>query len=107
MVVLTRKDFQAFCEKHPAALWLLLEAFAERLRHMNEDVLDMSFKDVPYRVLHVLSQLSERHGTSGPAGRTIATPLGVKDVSSMVGSNTDALPMSRTPIIRPAILISL
>ncbi len=91
MVMLTRKDFQAFCDKHPAVLWSLLQTFAERLRHMNEDVLDLSFRDVPYRVLHVLSELAERHGTSGPNGRQISTPLGVKDLASMVGSNADTV----------------
>ena len=91
MLMLTRKDFQAFCDKHPAVLWMLLQAFAERLRRMNEDVLDMSFRDVPYRVLRVLSQLVERHGTSGAEGWKVSTPLSAKDLASMVGSNTDVV----------------
>ena len=91
MLMLTRKDFQAFCDKHPSVLWMLLQAFAERLRHMNEDVLDMSFRDVPYRVLRMVSQLVERHGTAGPNGWQISMPLAVKDLASMVGSNTEVV----------------
>ncbi|MEO8359405.1 MAG: Crp/Fnr family transcriptional regulator [Vicinamibacteria bacterium] len=91
MLMLTRNDFQAFCDKNPVVLWTLLQAFAERLRRMNEDVLDMSFKDVPYRVLRVISQLVERHGTSGPGGWHISMPLSAKDISSMVGSNTEVV----------------
>lgn len=91
MLMLTRKDFQAFCDKHPAVLWMLLQAFAERLRRMNEDVLDMSFRDVPYRVLRVVSQLVERHGTSGPDGWHISTPLSSRDIASMVGSNAEVV----------------
>ncbi|MEO8501750.1 MAG: Crp/Fnr family transcriptional regulator, partial [Vicinamibacteria bacterium] len=91
MLLLTRKDFQAFCDKHPSVLWMLLQAFAERLRRMNEDVLDMSFRDVPYRVLRVLSQLVERHGTSGAEGWKMSTPLSAKDLASMVGSNAEVV----------------
>jgi CRP-like cAMP-binding protein len=91
MLMLNRKDFAAFCDKHPAVLWTLLTAFAERLRRMNEDVLDMSFRDVPYRVLHVLAQLAERHGSAGPDGWRIGVALSAKDLASMVGSNADTV----------------
>ena len=87
ILMLTRKDFEAFCDKHPAVLWGLLQYLAEQLRRMNEDVLDMSFKDVPYRVLRMLSVLVERHGVAGPEGWTISMPLSVKDMASMLGSN--------------------
>lgn len=91
MLMLTRKDFQAFCDKHPSVLWMLLQAFAERLRRMNEDVLDMSFRDVPYRVLRVMSQLVERHGTAGADGWRVSMPLSAKDLASMVGSNPEVV----------------
>jgi CRP/FNR family cyclic AMP-dependent transcriptional regulator len=91
MLMLPRKDFQAFCDKHPSVLWILLEGFAQRLRQLNEDVLDMSFRDVPYRVLHMLSQLVQRHGTAGPDGWKVSTPLSTKDLASLVGSNVDVV----------------
>jgi NAD(P)-dependent dehydrogenase (short-subunit alcohol dehydrogenase family) len=55
------------------------------------DVLDLSFKDVPYRVLRLLSQLLTRHGESGADGWRIKMPLTVRDLSSMVGSNTETV----------------
>ena len=91
MLLLTRKDFQAFCDMHPSVLWMLLQAFAERLRRMNEDVLDMSFRDVPYRVLRVMSRIVERHGTAGPDGWRVSMPLSAKDLASMVGSNPEVV----------------
>ena len=63
----------------------------ERVRKINEDVLDLSFKDVPYRVLRLLSQLLTRHGESGAEGWRIRMPLTVRDLSSMVGSNTETV----------------
>ena len=62
----------------------------ERIRKINEDVLDLSFKDVPYRVLHLLSQLLNRHGESGPDGWRVTMPLSAA-ISSMVGSNTETV----------------
>ncbi|HUG52313.1 MAG TPA: Crp/Fnr family transcriptional regulator [Vicinamibacteria bacterium] len=91
MLTLTRKDFEAFAHEHPEFLWKLLQAMAERVRKINEDVLDLSFKDVPYRVLRLLSQLVSRHGESGPEGWRIKMPLSVRDLSSMVGSNTETV----------------
>lgn len=91
LLTLNRKDFQAYTDKHPAVLWELLQTFAERLRRMNEDVLDLSFRDVPYRVLRVISQLVDRHGEAGPDGWRISMPLSVRELSSMVGSNPETV----------------
>ena len=91
MLVLSRREFEAFARAHPDFLWKLLRAMAERLRKINEDVLDLSFKDVPYRVLQLLSQLVGRHGVSGPEGWRITMPLSVRDLSSMVGANTETV----------------
>lgn len=91
MLRLARKDFVSFADKHTWVLWTLLSAFAERIRRMNEDVLDLSFRDVPYRVLHVLCDLVEKHGESGPAGTRITMPLSASDLASMVGSNSETV----------------
>lgn len=91
MLAVSRKDFESFARAHPDFLWKLLKAMAERLRKINEDVLDLSFKDVPYRVLRLLSQLVARHGESGPDGWRIKMPLSVREMSSMVGANTETV----------------
>ena len=88
---LARKDFVAFGDKHTWVLWTLLAAFAERIRRRNEDVLDLWYRDVPYRLLHLLSELSEQHGESGPDGRRITMPLSPRDLASMVGSNAETI----------------
>ena len=91
MLRLARKDFIAFADKHTWVLWTLLSNFAERIRRKNEDVLDLAFRDVPYRVLHVLSDLVGEHGESGPDGWRITTPLSVRDLASIVGSNIETV----------------
>jgi CRP/FNR family cyclic AMP-dependent transcriptional regulator len=88
---LARKDFVAFGDKHTWVLWTLLAAFAERLRRRNEEVLDLSFRDVPYRLLHALSDLVEHHSRKGPDGSTITMQMSASDLASMIGSNTDTV----------------
>ena len=91
MLAMSRKDFETFARAHPDLLWKLLQSMAERVRKIDEDVLDLSFKDVPYRVLRLLSQLVARHGESGPDGWRITMPLSVRELSSMVGANTETV----------------
>jgi CRP/FNR family transcriptional regulator, cyclic AMP receptor protein len=91
MLALARKDFESFAREHPDFLWKLLQSMAARIRRINEDVLDPSVKDVPYRVLRMLSQLLGSHGESGPDGWRIRMPLSVREMSSMVGSNTETV----------------
>lgn len=91
MLVLKRKDFERFAGEHPEFLYKMLQGMCERVRKINEDVLDLSFKDVPYRVLRLLAQLVTRHGESGADGWRITLPLTVRELSSMVGSNTETV----------------
>ena len=91
MLRLSRKDFVAFAEKHTWVLWTLLSALAERMLRMNEESLDLSFRDVPYRLLHALSELVQENSQQGPDGWKITTPLTVRDLASMIGSNVDTV----------------
>jgi CRP-like cAMP-binding protein len=91
MLRLARTDFVAFGDKHTWLLWTLLSAFAERIRRKNDDVLDLAFRDVPYRLLHVLTELVEQHGESGPGGTKISMQISARDLASMVGSNSETV----------------
>jgi len=91
MLRLMRKDFVAFADTHTWVLWTLLTAFAERIRAMNDEALDMSFHDVPYRLLHMFKQLVERHGEKGPDGVRIGISLSAIDLASMVGATPDSV----------------
>jgi CRP/FNR family cyclic AMP-dependent transcriptional regulator len=91
MLRLGRKELVAFSEKHTWVLWALLSSLAARVRKTHEDVLDLSFRDVPYRLLHTLSDLVERHGIKGADGTRISMQLSAADLASMIGSNTDTV----------------
>lgn len=91
MLRLFRKDFVSFADKHTWVLWTLLTAFANRIRAMNEEMLDLSYRDVPYRLLHTLKQLLERHGEKSPEGMRIGISLTPLDLASMVGATPDSV----------------
>lgn len=91
LLALARRDFAVFAAQHPEVLWKLLAALAGWVRRMNEEVLDLSFRDVPYRVLRLLSQLVERHGEAGPEGWRITLPLSAHELASMAGSNSETV----------------
>lgn len=88
---LGRKDFVDFADKHTWVLWTLLAAFAERIRRMGDDVLDLSYQDIPYRLLRTLSDLVGSHGEACPDGQKIRMPLSARDLASMIGASTDTV----------------
>ena len=88
---LSRKDFIAFADKHTWVLWTMLSALAARVRSKNEDMLSLSFRDVPYRILHALCELVAEHAETGPDGARITMPLSSRELASMVGSNSETV----------------
>lgn len=91
MLRLSNKTFVEFADKHTWVLWTLLKAYAERINRKNEDLLDLSFRDVPYRLLHTIRDIAERDGEKTPDGVRIAATLSVNDLASMVGAAPDVV----------------
>ncbi len=92
MASISRKDFQAFVASHPEVLWKVLETLCERVRKTSAEILEMSSRDVPYRLLAALNQLAEKHGETAADGSCrINLKLDVKDLTAMVGSNRETV----------------
>jgi CRP-like cAMP-binding protein len=89
MLSISRRDFQALAAEHPEFLWKVIEALCERLRRAGDDVMDLSFRGVPYRLLQALIQLCGRYGQATPEGCRISLKLGVDDLAGIVGSNRE------------------
>jgi CRP-like cAMP-binding protein len=51
----------------------------------------MSFRDVPYRVLRVFQQLTERHGVAEGDGWRVRLGLSTRELASMVGASEEAV----------------
>src|SRR6266404_1060282 len=92
MAAIARRDFQTFVAGHPEILWKVIETLCERVRKTSAETLEMSSRDVPYRLLAALSQLAEKHGETGAGDSCcINLKLDVKDFAAMVGSNREAV----------------
>jgi len=91
MLVVERKDFMEFARQHPEVLWKTCQALCERVRQLMGSVLDMSFRDVPYRVLQVFQQLTQRHGIAEGDGWRVRLGLSTRELASMVGASEDSV----------------
>jgi CRP/FNR family cyclic AMP-dependent transcriptional regulator len=88
MLRLPKKEFTEFAEKHTWVLWTLLRAFANRIAEMNSDILEMSYRDVPYRLLRAISDFAAKHGEPGAGGATrITTPMREEDLAALIGAD--------------------
>lgn len=84
---ISQKDFRALTHKSPEVLWKVLEALCDRIRKMDEEILDMSFRDVPYRVMRTLIRLSKEHGEQRLDGLRINIKLTPQILANMIGAN--------------------
>lgn len=84
---ISQKEFRALCNKTPEVLWKVLEALTDRIRKMDEEILDMSFRDVPYRVMRTLIRLSKEHGEQRLDGLRINIKLTPQILANMIGAN--------------------
>ena len=92
MTSISRKDFQNFVASRPEILWKLMESLCERLRKTSGSMLEMSSKEVPYRLLAALHQLTEKYGQVAADGTClISLKFGVQDLAAMVGSNREVV----------------
>ncbi len=91
MLVLSHKGFRNFASERPEVLWRVLEALCERIRSTSASMLDLTFKDPPYRLLSALVQLINTHGEAKPDGTWINLKLTARDLASMIGTNKETV----------------
>jgi CRP/FNR family transcriptional regulator, cyclic AMP receptor protein len=90
LATISHKDFREFVATRPEVLWKVMAALCERVRKTSAGMIELSSRDVPYRLLAALSQLAEKHGQVAPDGSCmISLKFGVEDLAAMVGSNRD------------------
>lgn len=89
---ISRKDFRNFVASRPETLWKLMESLCERLRKTSGSMLEMSSREVPYRLLAALHQLTEKYGQVAADGTClISVKFGVQDLAAMVGSDREVV----------------
>ncbi|PYQ14210.1 MAG: hypothetical protein DMF80_12900 [Acidobacteria bacterium] len=73
---ISRRDFEKFVAEHP---------------HVSGEMMEMSFREVPYRLLRLLVQLCDQHGQASPEGTRIGIKLTSADLAGMVGASRESV----------------
>jgi len=88
---ISRRDFEKFVAEHPEFLWKVVETLCEKVRHVSGEMMEMSFREVPYRLLRLLVQLCDQHGQASPEGTRIGIKLTSADLAGMVGASRESV----------------
>lgn len=90
-LVIWRRDFLPFLEKHPRVALKLLEAMSRRLRATNELVGSLSFMHLPARLSRILMNLSDRYGETKPDGVVINLKLSQEELGNLAGVSRESV----------------
>ena len=89
---ITHKDFRKFVASRPEILWKVLQGLCERVRKTSTDMLELSSREVPYRLLAALHHMAEKYGQVAADGSClISGKVGVQDLVAMVGSSREVV----------------
>jgi CRP-like cAMP-binding protein len=87
ILTITNEDLRALVKASPEVLWRVVEALCERIRQLSTETLDLSFRDVPYRVLRVLITATAKHGQVTDSGTLVS--IDAKTLASAVNCGVD------------------
>ena len=90
-MVLMREDFLGFLKEHPEAAADTISLLTQRLRNVNQMLVDTAFLDVPTRVAKQLLALVEDSPGDAPRTEPIVVNLGQDELASLVGASRETV----------------
>lgn len=91
LLVLNRRDFMPYLEKHADICLMLIRTLCARLRHTTEQVEDLLFRQVAARLAKALLQLSERSGRPQVDGRALELHLSQSDLANIAACTRESV----------------
>lgn len=91
VLAVSRDDFRRIANSQPDVWRKLLEVMLERARATDAAVLDLTFRNVPYRLLATLIRLSDSHAEHRSDGIWIKACVTAADLACMVGTSPKAV----------------
>jgi CRP/FNR family transcriptional regulator len=85
-ITLHRDEFLRFLEKNPDFARHVLSILSKRIRHMNSQISDIFFLDLPARLARSLLNLADDHGRMTRSGTLIDISLTQTDMAEMTGA---------------------
>jgi CRP/FNR family transcriptional regulator/CRP/FNR family cyclic AMP-dependent transcriptional regulator len=83
---LHRDEFMQFIDSNPRFAHHVLETLAKRIRHLNNQISDIFFLDLPGRLARTLLLLATNHGHPVDGGTVIDLALTQTDLAEMTGA---------------------
>ncbi len=85
-LTLHRDEFLGFIDNNPAFSRQVLNVLARRIRHLNNQISDIFFLDLPARLARTLLHLADQHGKQTDKGVVIDISLTQTDLAEMTGA---------------------
>lgn len=91
LLVLDRRDFLAFLDRHPAVARQLLSVLCRRLRRTSAHLEDLMFLDVPARLARTLLHLAQAFGIAARTGTCIDIRLSQQQLGAITGITRESV----------------
>lgn len=91
LVVLERRDFLPFIERHPAIATRLMALLCERLRWVSDLYEEMIFLNLPARLARRTMRLMDRFGARGGAGAAVDLKISQQELGNIAGATREAV----------------
>lgn len=85
-LTLHREEFMSFMDHNPPFAHHVLLILARRIRHLNSQISDIFFLDLPARLARTLLLLADQHGKQTSNGIVIEISLTQTDLAEMTGA---------------------
>ena len=91
VLVIERRNFLPFLERHPPVATKLLIALCAKLRRTTEQVEDLALLDLPARLAKKLLSLAEAYGRKTPQGRLIEAKLSQGELAKLLATSRESV----------------
>lgn len=91
LLILERRDFLPFLERHPQTCIKLLAILCGRLRQANGMIEDTVFLNIEARLARRLNHLAERYGEERPEGILIPLKLSQREIAALIGVTRESV----------------
>lgn len=86
VLLLSRKQFRAFCTDHPEVMWKVLEVVGGRLRRLVGIIEELSFTTVRQRLIGLLLKNAKAEGTTTERGTAFLMEGNHQQVAAEIGT---------------------
>jgi CRP-like cAMP-binding protein len=104
LLVIRKRDFQQLLERDPALVRYLLKAVCARLRHANEEIEGLLFRNVLGRVAKAVLSLARRSGEKWNGGLAFKQRYTQQELAEYVGTTREPLARALSSLRRAGLV---